>query len=203
MIQPESEPNHAFSALRSICSFLNESAVGIFGAQTSSNLEIVQNLSEKKEIPLILTRWVDNEPLGSLTLNFYPDPIVLTQAFVDILLVLEWESVTIMYTDSRSFLKISNFINLAEDVDLPIYIEHLDPFSTGNYRPKLKKLRKSGQTHFVIDCPIRHLRELLLQIQQSGMMTQDYNYFVTNLDFDTQDLGPFMFNEAIITGVSV
>lgn len=182
---------------------MNESAVGIFGAQTSNNLEIVQNLSEKKEVPLILTRWVDNKPLGLLTLNFYPDPILLTQAYLDIVKALEWESLTVMYTDSRSFLKISSFIKLAEEIDIPTYIEHLDPYNTGNYRPVLKNLRESGQTNFVIDCPIRHLRELLLQIQQAGMMTKNYNYFITNLDFDTQDLVPFMYNKAILTGVSV
>lgn len=203
LIHPESKPNHAFSALRSFCSFVNDSAVGIFGAQTSSNLEVVQNLSEKKEVPLILTRWVDNEPLGPLTLNFYPDPALLMQAYLDIVTALEWEDFTVIYTDSGSFFRISNYINLAKQVDIPVYVENLDPYHTGNYRPSLRSLRESGQTNFVIDCPIRHLKELLVQIQQVGMMTQNYQYFLTNLDVDTQDLDQFMYNKAVLTGVSI
>lgn len=202
LIQPETKSNHAFSALRNFCTFLNESVVGIFGAQTSSNLEIVQKMSEKKEIPLILTRWVNSKPLGALTLNFHPDPALLTQAHLDIITALEWESFSVIYTDNQRFLKIADFVKLVKDVGIPVYVENLDLYHTMNYRPALRSLRESGQTNFVIDCPIQHLKELLMQIQQVGMMTQNYNYFLTNLDVDTQDLNAFMYNRAFITGVS-
>lgn len=202
LVYPESLPKHAFSAMKSFCSFLNHTAVGIFGAQTSSNLEIIENLSEKKRMPIILTRWINNEPLGNMTLNFYPDPDLLIQAYMDIVAALQWESFTVIYTDSRSFLKISNFIKLVKDYDIPVYVENVNPYHTGDFRLALRHLRESGQTNFVIDCPIRHLRKLLSQLQQVGMLTSGYNYFLTNLDVDTQDLNEFMFNEAMVTGVS-
>lgn len=150
----------------------------------------------------MLTRWVNNEPLGRLTLNFYPDPAILIQAYIDIVLAFEWESFTVIYTDSNSFLKIADFIKYTKDIGIPVYVKNLDPYHTFNYRPVLRLLRESEQTNFIIDCPIRHLKDLLSQIQQVGMLTQNYNYFLTNLDTDTQDLNQFMYNQALITGVS-
>lgn len=160
-------------------------------------------MSEKKELPVILTRWINNEPLGVLTLNLYPDPTLLTAAYLDIITALEWESLTVIYADSTNFLKISNFIKAVKELSIPVYVTNLDPYHTHDFRPALRNLRESGQTHFVIDCPIRYLRELLSQIQQVGMLTRNYHFFLTNLDADTQDLDQFMYNEALITGVRI
>lgn len=53
----------------------------------------------------------------------------------------------------------------------------------------------------MLDCPIWHLKILLTQLQQVGLLTAEYNYFLTNMDAHTEDLTPFQYSDAVITGV--
>lgn len=69
-------------------------------------------------------------------------------------------------------------------------------------RTALQETKQSGQKYFVVDCQIDHLKEVLLQFQQVGLMNQDYHYFITNLDAHTEDLTPFLYAETNITGVN-
>lgn len=64
-------------------------------------------------------------------------------------------------------------------------------------------VKKSGETFFVLDCSIEILSEVLNQALQVGLMTDIYNYIITNLDLHTVDLFPYQHGGANITGVSV
>ncbi|KAG5882513.1 hypothetical protein JTB14_033314 [Gonioctena quinquepunctata] len=70
-----------------------------------------------------------------------------------------------------------------------------------NYRATIKDLKNSGQKSIVLDCRIEHLNEVLTQLQQAGVMNENFNYFITNLDAHTEDLLPFMYSNANITGI--
>nr|XP_023026687.1 glutamate receptor ionotropic, kainate 3-like [Leptinotarsa decemlineata] len=200
-------PDDAFSARKGTCSFLQNGVVGIFGPQSSSNLDIVQSITDRKEIPQILTRWVHPSQMAPETINFYPSPAKLADAFLDIVRKLEWETFTILYTDFENLIQITDFINKAKDDGVIVYMEDVDVHHDGNYRSTLQEVMKSGQKNFVLDCPIQHLTELLSQIQQIGMLTTDYSFLLTNIDAHTKahtgELTPFMYSEATITGVHI
>lgn len=69
------------------------------------------------------------------------------------------------------------------------------------FRPALKEVWKSGQANFVLDCSIENLNDILQQAQQVGLLTNQYNYIILNLDLHTIDLGPYLHSETNITGV--
>ncbi|KAG5882514.1 hypothetical protein JTB14_033315 [Gonioctena quinquepunctata] len=194
-------PEDAFSARKDLCYYLENGIVGIFGPQTNSNLDIIQSIADKRRIPHILTRWFHPSQMTENTINFYPSTDRLADAYLDIIMKMEWESFTILYTSFENLRQITEFIGKAKDEGLIVYMEDTDPSGDGNYRPILQEVFKSGQRNFVLDCPFQNLEELLAQIQQVGMLTTDFNFFVTNLDAHTVDLTTFMYSDATITGV--
>lgn len=68
-------------------------------------------------------------------------------------------------------------------------------------RPVLKEAWLAGETHFVLDCSVENLHEILIQAQQIGLMTNKHHYIITNVDLQTIDIVPFQFSETNITGV--
>lgn len=70
------------------------------------------------------------------------------------------------------------------------------------FRPALKEVWRSGQTNFILDCSTENLNDILQQAQQVGLLTNQYNYIILNLDLHTIDLGPYLHSETNITGVS-
>lgn len=53
----------------------------------------------------------------------------------------------------------------------------------------------------MLECSFKILNEVLTQAQQVGIVTDHYNYIITNLDLVTLDLEPFQYGGANITGV--
>ncbi|CAG9831888.1 unnamed protein product [Diabrotica balteata] len=193
-----------FTALRGTCLFLKQGIVGLFGPQSSLNFDIVQSITERNDIPHILTRWVNPSQMGRQTINFYPSPPILANGFMDIIRKLEWESFTLLHTDSEHLMQNKDLIEKAKDEGIIVYIENvenMDPNKKGDYKSVLRNAVRSGQKNFVLDCPIRDLRNLLTQIQQVGLLSSGYHFLMTNLDAHTEDLTSFMYSDAIITGV--
>lgn len=59
----------------------------------------------------------------------------------------------------------------------------------------------SDQKFFVLDCQIENLENILKQLQQVGLMNENYNFFLTNLDAHTENLEPYQYSGVNITGV--
>ena len=49
------------------------------------------------------------------------------------------------------------------------------------YRPILKDIKRSGETHIVLDCRTLSIPDVLKQAQQVGIMTTYHSYFITSL----------------------
>ncbi|CAH0558938.1 unnamed protein product [Brassicogethes aeneus] len=205
LIEKESFENAQgpFNSMMKMCQLLNEGIVAMFGPKLQENIDIIQAMCDEKEIPHILT-WKNYRSIrtGSI-LNFYPHPPMLSKAYTDIILSLEWKTFTILYEDDESFLSLIEVIRELEANNIIVNVRQLDKYQTGNYRPILKEVKSSGQTYFLIDCRIEHLPEVLLQMQQVGLMTGDYKLFITNLDTHTEDLTPFQYSETNITGIRI
>lgn len=48
-------------------------------------------------------------------------------------------------------------------------------------RTLLRDIKKSGETHIVLDCSTKKIHTVLKQAQQEGMMTDYHNYLITSL----------------------
>lgn len=107
---------------------------GVFGPQSTLNLDIVQSITDRKDIPHILTRWTNPSQIGLHTINFFPNPDRLADGFLDIVKALEWNSFTILYTDAENLLQINEFIRKAKDDGIIVYLENVDPLYNGDFR---------------------------------------------------------------------
>lgn len=70
-----------------------------------------------------------------------------------------------------------------------------------NFRHQLRRVKLSEDRNIIIDCSIELLPDVLLQAQQVGLLTDQYNIIITCLDFHTLELEPFKYGGANITGI--
>nr|QUP79591.1 ionotropic receptor 5 [Monochamus saltuarius] len=192
-----------YPTLQHTCLLLSLGVVAIFGPRHPANIEAVQSACDAKEIPHIITRWNYFPLRDSTEINFYPHPPILTRSYFDIIVALEWKTFTVLYEDDEGLLRLLSFIKMAKDEGFTVIVQQLDRYHSGNYRTTLQETKQSGQKYFVVDCQIDHLKEVLLQFQQVGLMNQDYHYFITNLDAHTEDLTPFLYAGTNITGIRI
>ncbi|XP_017769340.1 PREDICTED: glutamate receptor ionotropic, kainate 2-like [Nicrophorus vespilloides] len=195
------EPDNALEASQTACSLLSAGVLGIFGPVSEENSQGVQSVCDTKEIPHIETRYDANQVRDSCSVNFYPHPSVLSRVYVDIVKAWDWKSFTVLYENNEGLSRIHELLKMYDNKGYTVVVRQLDKGRTGNYRPVLKEVWKSGETHFVLDSTIEHLEEILRQAQQVGLMTNLHNYIITNMDMHTIDLNPYQYSETNITGI--
>ncbi|RZC36839.1 Lig chan, ANF receptor and/or SBP bac 3 domain containing protein [Asbolus verrucosus] len=183
------------------CSLMEQGVVGILGPSLEHNSRTVQSICDEKDIPYLDVRWVD-EPRTPI-INFYPSQSVLTQVYIDIITAWGYKDFVILFDDTESLKRVARFLSMYEDKSHKIVLRQLDRYRSGDYSSVLKELRKSGATHFVLDCSLEVLKDVLEQAQRFGLMTDKYNYFVTNLDLHTLELVAYQFSETNITGIRI
>lgn len=49
------------------------------------------------------------------------------------------------------------------------------------YRPLLKQIKNSAESHIVLDCSTERIYDVLKQAQQIGMMSDYHSYLITSL----------------------
>ncbi|CAG9860598.1 unnamed protein product [Phyllotreta striolata] len=191
-----------FVLMRNVCSIIDEGVVAIFGPRSYRNIDVVQSICDVKEIPHIITRWKSYYIDGDKTIvNFYPDSSTLSRAYYDIITNMGWKTFTVLYEGDESLLRIKSLVETAHQDGVVTQMMQLDPFYTGNFRDTMRDLKKTQQKSVVIDCHIDSLFQVLTQLQQAGLMNEQYSYFITNLDTHTENLMPFKYSNANITGI--
>ena len=55
---------------------------------------------------------------------------------------------------------------------------------TYDYRPLLKQIKESQETHIVLDCEFDRIESILVQAREIELLTDYHNYLVTSLDMD-------------------
>ncbi|KAL6264416.1 hypothetical protein P5V15_004525, partial [Pogonomyrmex californicus] len=67
------------------------------------------------------------------------------------------------------------------------------------FRPLLKQIKNSAESHIVLDCSTERIYDVLKQAQQIGMMSDYHSYLITSLDLHTVDLEEFKHGGTNIT----
>lgn len=58
---------------------------------------------------------------------------------------------------------------------------NLDKAGNFFFRPLLKQIKNSAESHIVLDCATERIRDVLQQAQQIGMMSDYHSYLITSL----------------------
>ncbi|XP_011872466.1 PREDICTED: glutamate receptor ionotropic, kainate 2-like [Vollenhovia emeryi] len=149
------------------------------------------------EIPHLETRWDYRLRRQSCLVNLYPHPTTLSKAYVDLVKAWGWKSFTIIYENNEGLVRLQELLKAHGPSEFPITVRQLSEGS--EYRPLLKQIKNSAESHIVLDCSTERIYDVLKQAQQIGMMSDYHSYLITSLDLHTVDLEEFKHGGTNIT----
>ncbi|RVE50834.1 hypothetical protein evm_004583 [Chilo suppressalis] len=129
------------------------------------------------ELPHLETRWDYRTRRESCLVNLYPHPAALSRAYVDLVRAWGWKSFTIVYENSDGLVRLQELLKAHGPSELPVSVRQLP--DSHDYRPLLKQIKNSAESHIVLDCATDRIRDVLQQAQQIGMMSDYHSYLIT------------------------
>ncbi|CAH1993009.1 unnamed protein product [Acanthoscelides obtectus] len=190
-------PQDSFHASKKVCHLLRTGVAAIFGPQSAHTASHVQSICDTMEVPHLETRWDYRLRRESCLVNLYPHPTVLSKAYVDIVKAWGWKSFTIIYENNEGLVRLQELLKAQGPYESPIAIRQLGEGS--DYRPLLKQIKNSAESHIVLDCTTPRIYEVLKQAQQIGMMSDYHSYLITSLDLHGVNLEEFKYGGTNIT----
>ena len=120
-----------------------------------------------------------------MTLNVYPDSDTLAEAFANVLVDYSWKSYTIVYENKENLIRLKDVLQIHGPQSHAITVRQLDE----NYGQLLKEINSRGDLNIVLDISAEKIIPFL-KAAGNVKMLGDYNqYFITNLDTHTLNLG--------------
>ena len=89
----------------SACGLLQKNITAIFGPQSELPSMHVQSICDDLEVPHIESRWEYRLMRDLLSINLYPHPSVLNNAYVKILEIWGWNEFFLVYEEDEGILK--------------------------------------------------------------------------------------------------
>lgn len=107
---------------------------------------------------------------------------VLAQAFASFVKEFGWKSVTIIYENEESLIRLQELLKFPKKYEsMRVILRQLDPLSD-DYRPMLKEIQKSPDgKKIVLDCSYENIEKVIKQAHEVGIISPYYNYFITSL----------------------
>ncbi|XP_039289562.1 glutamate receptor ionotropic, kainate 2 isoform X1 [Nilaparvata lugens] len=190
-------PQDSFHASKRVCHLLRSGVAAIFGPQSGQTASHVQSICDTMEIPHLETRWDYRLRRESCLVNLYPHPTTLSKAYVDLVQAWGWKSFTIIYENNEGLVRLQELLKAHGPSEYPITVRQLGEGS--DYRPLLKQIKNSAESHIVLDCSTDRIYNVLKQAQQIGMMSDYHSYLITSLDLHSVDLEEFKYGGTNIT----
>ncbi|XP_047523152.1 glutamate receptor ionotropic, kainate 2 isoform X1 [Pieris napi] len=192
-------PQDSFHASKRVCHLLRSGVAAIFGPQSAPAAAHVQSICDTMELPHLETRWDYRTRRESCLVNLYPHPAALSRAYVDLVRAWGWKSFTIVYENSDGLVRLQELLKAHGPSELPVAVRQLP--DSHDYRPLLKQIKNSAESHIVLDCATERIRDVLQQAQQIGMMSDYHSYLITSLDLHSVDLEEFKYGGTNITAL--
>nr|AXF48840.1 ionotropic receptor IR9 [Lobesia botrana] len=192
-------PQDSFHASKRVCHLLRSGVAAIFGPQSAPAAAHVQSICDTMELPHLETRWDYRTRRESCLVNLYPHPAALSRAYVDLVRAWGWKSFTIVYENSDGLVRLQELLKAHGPTELPVAVRQLP--DSHDYRPLLKQIKNSAESHIVLDCATDRIRDVLQQAQQIGMMSDYHSYLITSLDLHSVDLEEFKYGGTNITSL--
>ncbi|XP_031331870.1 glutamate receptor ionotropic, kainate 2-like [Photinus pyralis] len=185
------------ASIADLCHLLRSGVAAIFGPQSAHTASHVQSICDTMEIPHLETRWDYRLRRESCLVNLYPHPKTLSKAYVDLVRAWGWKSFTIIYESNEGLVRLQELLKAHGPYEFPITVRQLG--EGPDYRPLLKQIKNSAESHIVLDCSTEKIYDVLKQAQQIGMMSDYHSYLITSLDLHGVDLEEFKYGGTNIT----
>jgi len=194
----------SFKAGKKVCEMLEPGVAAVFGPTGYSSNEHMKAVSKALKVPFMQTRWEYVADRPEFSFNVRPHPRLVGKALADFIKKIGWKSLIILYETEEGLVRLQELLRLPQkfEGDIKITVKKLTPGTT-DYRPLLKEIKISTETHIVLDCEYNKIEIILKQADKLGLLTPYHNYLVTSLDLDKLDLNPYALHDFNITGYRI
>ncbi|EDW67686.1 uncharacterized protein Dvir_GJ24289 [Drosophila virilis] len=187
----------AYHSYGKLCRMLETGIAGVFGPSSRHTAVHLMSICDAMDIPHIYS-YMSEYAEG---FNLHPHPVDISKALYSLITAFEWSRFIFLY-ESAEYLSILNELNSLFGMNGPIVtVLRYDMQLNGNYKPVLRRVRKSIDNRIVVVGSTETVPEFLNQAQQVGIINEDYSYIIGNLDFHAFDLEEYKYSEANITSL--
>ncbi|XP_033237155.1 glutamate receptor ionotropic, kainate 2 isoform X4 [Drosophila pseudoobscura] len=183
----------SFRTTKKVCRQLEAGVQAIFGPTDPLLAGHVQSICEAYDIPHIEVR-IDLEMNSKeFSVNLYPSHNVLTLAYRDLMVYLNWTKVAIIYEEDYGLF---NLMHSSNEMKTEMYIRQASPET---YRQVLRAIRQKEIYKIIVDTSPSNIKKFFRSILQLQMNDHRYHYMFTTFDLETYDLEDFRYNSVNIT----
>ncbi|KAH8342744.1 hypothetical protein KR084_005637, partial [Drosophila pseudotakahashii] len=183
----------SFRTTKKVCRQLEAGVQAIFGPTDALLAGHVQSICEAYDIPHIEVRIDLEYNSKEFSINLYPSHTLLTLAYRDIMVYLNWTKVAIIYEEDYGLF---NLMHSSTETKTEMYIRQASPDS---YRQVLRAIRQKEIYKIIVDTSPSHIKTFFRSILQLQMNDHRYHYMFTTFDLETYDLEDFRYNSVNIT----
>lgn len=157
------------------------------------------NICDVMEVPYINIIRDENAVSKLAVLNVHPNLDSLTQLVIEYVNISDWQEAAILYESSLWLQRAAIMLETNDLLRNRIKVFDLDYTTNNEFRPTLRKVRNSKIINIILDCSIESLPFVLRQAMEVGLMTDDYNWVIANLDAHSIDLDMYRYSGVNIT----
>ncbi|XP_044753335.1 glutamate receptor ionotropic, kainate 2-like [Coccinella septempunctata] len=186
---------------RKVCKMMTEGIGAIFGPPSNITSAMVESVCAALEIPHIQIN-PNNKPFSKYTtVNFYPEPKLLSRGIGTIVRNLHFKSFVLLYENDKRLVLLQDILKLEKDEpDEMISTIKLKPLGSGpDYRTVLKEILDKREMNIILDCSLETTMQVLGQAKEIGILEKYHNFFLTSLDAHTLDFESIGGNANITT----
>ncbi|KAH8384925.1 hypothetical protein KR200_007478 [Drosophila serrata] len=183
----------SFRTTKKVCRQLEAGVQAIFGPTDPLLAGHVQSICEAYDIPHVEVRIDLEYSSKEFSVNLYPAHSLLTLAYRDLMVYLNWTKVAIIYEEDYGLF---NLMHSTIETKAELYIRQASPDS---YRQVLRGIRQKEIYKIIVDTNPTHIKTFFRSILQLQMNDHRYHYMFTTFDLETYDLEDFRYNSVNIT----
>ncbi|KAH8252388.1 hypothetical protein KR038_004352 [Drosophila bunnanda] len=183
----------SFRTTKKVCRQLEAGVQAIFGPTDPLLAGHVQSICEAYDIPHVEVRIDLEYSSKEFSVNLYPAHSLLTLAYRDLMVYLNWTKVAIIYEEDYGLF---NLMHSTIETKAELYIRQASPDS---YRQVLRGIRQKEIYKIIVDTNPTHIKSFFRSILQLQMNDHRYHYMFTTFDLETYDLEDFRYNSVNIT----
>ena len=191
-------PDNSFIAEKATCQVLSKGVVGVLGPQSKRNSDHIKSICDNSEIPYIETRpaLTERSYRQNMAINLHPDPDKLGDIVVLLIKRYGWTNVGILYEDNFALKTLQPILDLTaiSGGQFRLVTKQLVKDREEGYRMNLKEISDTRAAHIILACGKDILFDVLSQAQQLGLVTEEQNWILTDLDAHTIDFKPFKYD---------
>nr|XP_022295209.1 glutamate receptor ionotropic, kainate 2-like [Crassostrea virginica] len=198
----------AFEAGKQVCEAIQNGSRVIFGPFDRAAADHVQSIGRGLQIPVLQAHW---DPRDLMTnsfsrdripahVNLYPSVGNLSQGYREIISHFRWKNLTLLYEDEDGLIRAQEILKL--EPETRVYLRKMEAHPEMMYN-MFTDMKDKEEYRVVLDCKTSSIVPILQKALQCNALTENFHYFLTNLDLHMVDLELFKYSGANITGVSL